>query len=248
MSRFAIVPTHWLENESLTQTDRIVLVALSSFADEHGYCWPSVSSIARRSGAAERTVQYSLKRLAELGAVRVAERSREQGGQTSNAYWLLGYDALPGVQQVQGGVQEMHPGGAIDAPGGVQQMHPNSTSKNRPSEATTTTTTTRGLSFDDQDHQQVYESYRRAHHNPTAFDATLRGLTLPMGGTPVSLEQVGAALLELAANNEGFNISRLRGYLRGLTRVRSTAGQSQEDRQARMLRIMEETMAARGIA
>lgn len=239
MSRFAIVPTYWLETESLTPADRMVLVALSSFADEGGYCWPSVASLARRSGSSERTVQYSLKRLAELGAIRIEERTREEGGQTSNAYWLLGFDKEPGVQP-------LHRGGAAIAPGGVQPLHPNSTSKNRVTEHATTTTA--ALTFADADQQQVYEQYRRAHHNPTAFDATLRGLTLAMGGSPVTLEQVGAALLELAANNEPFNLSRLRGYLRGLTRHKSVAGQSQEDRQARMLRIMEETMAARGIA
>lgn len=104
------------------------------------------------------------------------------------------------------------------------------------------------LNFGHPDQQQVYEQYRRAHHNPTAFDATLRGLTQAMGGPAYPLEKVGEALLELSANNEGFNLSRLRGYLRGLSRNRAPIGQSEEERQARMLAIMEETLAARGIA
>lgn len=248
MSRFAIVPTHWLENEELEPSDRMVLVALSSFADQQGYCWPSIASIARRARFSERTVQYSLKRLLDLGAISVEERVRKEGGQASNAYWLMGFDTLPGVQPVQGGVQPLHRGGAAIAPGGVQPLHPNSTNKNSTTEQPTTTTTT-ALDFGDPDQQQVYEQYRRAHHNPTAFDATLRGLTQAMGGPAYPLEQVGAALLELAANNEGFNLSRLRGYLRGLGRHKQgKLGQTEEERHARMLAIMEETLAARGIA
>ena len=44
-----------------------VLLALADFADDHGYCFPSVEYLAAKTRQAERTVQYSLGKLATLG-------------------------------------------------------------------------------------------------------------------------------------------------------------------------------------
>lgn len=207
MSRFAIVPTAWLRDPSLSSHDKLVLTILASYADQQGYCWPSVATLAADASVSERQVQYCLKALRDVGALEVIPRTKPDGSDASNGYWLLGYDK-------QGGVQVVHRGGAQRAPGGVQEVHPNNTSTNRTSEHTTATTTS-AFAFERPEHQQVYDQLRRSARLPQAFDAALRTCLEPMTGGPAyTLEQVGAALLELAGNGEPFNVSRLRGYLR----------------------------------
>jgi hypothetical protein len=214
MSRFAIVPTEVLRHPALTPQDKLVLTVLSSYADTDGYCWPSVATLSADSGLSERSVQYALRHLQEVMVVEVKRYQREDGGQGSNSYWVRGFD--------RGTVQLVHQGGAQLAGAPPQEVHPNSTSKNRTSLTTTTTTTAReaALRFDTPDAQDAYEAYRRAHRHPGAFDSTLRALQEGMtSGQAMPLEAIGRALLELQANGEAFNVSRLRGYLRGLDRA-----------------------------
>ena len=218
MSRFAIVPTEVLRHPALTPQDKLVLTVLSSYADTEGYCWPSVATLSADSGLSERSVQYALRHLQEVMVVEVQRYQREDGGQGSNSYWVRGFD--------RGTVQLVHQGGAQLAAPPPQEVHPNSTSKNRTSTTTTTTTTTAReavLRFDTPDAQEAYLAYRRAHRHPAAFDATLRALHEGMTtGQAMPLEAIGRALTELQANGEGFNVSRLRGYLRGLDRAPAT--------------------------
>lgn len=238
MSRFAIVPTAWLRDPALTSSEKLVLAVLASYADEQGYCWPAIRTVARDSGLSERQVQYSLKRLKEIGALEIARRTDAEGASTSNGFWMLGYD-----RKVAGGVQEVHQGGAEAAPGGVHMVHPNSTSMN--STKGTATTTTAAFAFNDPDQQRVYEAYRRGSRLPEAFDASLRTLLTPMtGGQPCTLEQLGAALLELAGNGEAFNLARLRGYVRkaeqgpAATPPYSPRGRAQGDLYAEAARLL----------
>lgn len=205
MSRFAVVPTAWLRDTTLTTYDKVVLCVIASYADTNGYCWPSVPTIAAGAGASERQVQYCLKHLQDVGAIDIVRRQRNNGDAASNGYWLKGYDRPV--------VNEVHHAGAVCAPGVVQEMHPNNTSKNKTTEHTTTTASV--FVFERDEHQQVYESLRRGSRLPAAFDASLRTCLEPMtGGKAYTLDQLGAALLELAGNGESFNIGRLRGYLR----------------------------------
>lgn len=216
MSRFAIVPTEVLRHSALTAQDKLVLTMLSSYADTDGYCWPSVGALATDCALSDRAVRYALSHLHELGVIEIERRERENGSQTSNAYWVRGYDR---------GTLHMVQGGAAYSAGGPLHMvqAQNSTSKNRTNEqATTTTTSAREplLQFDTPAIQDAYQAYRNAHRHPAAFDATLGALRDGMTtGAPVSLDAIGRALLELRGNGEAFNVARLRGYLRGLDRA-----------------------------
>jgi hypothetical protein len=221
MSRFGIVPTDVIRHPALTAQDKLVLVMLTTYADRLGWCWPSVATLATDCQLSERSVRYALKHLRELGVLVVKPNVGPDGEQTSNLYWVRGYD--PETLQLEQGAPAQFAGE------GLHEVHPNSTSKNSTSEhaTTTTTTTTRrvdvensGLTFAEPAAQQVYERLRRAHPNPAALDATLGAVRDGMTtGQPVALEAIGRALLELAGNGEGFNVSRLRGYIRGLERV-----------------------------
>lgn len=110
-----------MSNEALTwafrQTEvkpgpRFVLVVLADMADERHSCFPSVATIASRTGYSERAVKSHLLALTELGLVQRVERWRENGSQRSNRF-VLSVGASPG------GVQNLHPGN-ICTPGGAE--------------------------------------------------------------------------------------------------------------------------------
>lgn len=56
-------------------TVKILLYALASRADQHGYCWPSIGRLCIDTGLARRTVQTQLGRLVARGAVEREVRS-----------------------------------------------------------------------------------------------------------------------------------------------------------------------------
>jgi hypothetical protein len=51
----------------LPDSDKIVLLALADCANDEGHCWPSVASLVRKCTKSERTIQGSIKRLADEG-------------------------------------------------------------------------------------------------------------------------------------------------------------------------------------
>lgn len=46
-------------------TDKLVMLALADCADEEGRCWPSIATIARKSGVSERSVQRAIRKAEE---------------------------------------------------------------------------------------------------------------------------------------------------------------------------------------
>lgn len=48
-------------------TDKLVMLALADCANDEGHCWPSIATIARKSGASERSVQRAIRRAEEAG-------------------------------------------------------------------------------------------------------------------------------------------------------------------------------------
>lgn len=237
MSRFGIIPTHWMAHDSLTSSDKLVLAALSTYADSDGFCWPSVRAISDRSSLSERSVQYSLRNLEVAGAIHIERRSTNAGANTSNGFWITGYDFAPGR------VQTLREGGADIAPGRVQQVHPNNTTVNRPSEdsATTATAGAPSLTFSHPEAHAAYLGYRRAARLPAAFDAALRAVMDGMTtGEPVAETAVGAALVDMAGNGDTFNTARLRGCIRLQQRAQETTRTGQRPGAGRFNPVLSE--------
>jgi biotin operon repressor len=59
------------ESESLSPTERLIMLALADHADDDGRCYPSIERLCRRTGLSERAVQTNIKRLSEGGYVKV---------------------------------------------------------------------------------------------------------------------------------------------------------------------------------
>ncbi len=67
------------ERSTLYGTSRLVLLAIAERADDHGVAWPSVASLAERTGLKRRRVQQIIAEAVESGELSIA-----RGGGRSN--------------------------------------------------------------------------------------------------------------------------------------------------------------------
>lgn len=72
----------------LTQTARNVLLALATFTDLQGRCFPRRAQVAALAGCSEKTVTRALAELEGRGLLTREERRRADGGRTSDLYTL----------------------------------------------------------------------------------------------------------------------------------------------------------------
>ncbi|WP_409372310.1 helix-turn-helix domain-containing protein [Paraburkholderia mimosarum] len=79
---------NWAWEQSLPPASKLVLMALADAADEEGYCYPRVRTIAVKCGVSERTVQRTLKTFESGNLLVVTPRFTGEGRQTSNGYRL----------------------------------------------------------------------------------------------------------------------------------------------------------------
>lgn len=85
---FSICPKKVFINKELSGTDIRVYLILQGFADEKGFCFPSIAKIADIIGVSRRTVERSLNSLEKNNAIIRKKRIKNDGGYTSNAYYL----------------------------------------------------------------------------------------------------------------------------------------------------------------
>ncbi len=67
----------------LSTFEKLVMLALADCANDDGECWPSVATLSRKTGAAERTVQRSLRALEQCGLLKTITLTGR-----GNRYWL----------------------------------------------------------------------------------------------------------------------------------------------------------------
>ena len=73
---------------NLEPIDRLIMLALADNASDEGLAWPSITTLARKGGVADRTVQRTLHRFVEAGWV-LLEREPVGGRGRSNLYRLV---------------------------------------------------------------------------------------------------------------------------------------------------------------
>ena len=85
---FTSVWNWFLDREDMTVADKLVWIALKSYA---GYreVRPSVKTVAKRASVSVRTAQRSFDVLSKIGLLRVERRNRPDGGFATNRYILL---------------------------------------------------------------------------------------------------------------------------------------------------------------
>ena len=76
--------------QGMSPAQKAVLISLADQANDDGYCWPSVGTIAGRTCLSERAVQGAIKWLQAAGLLGASERRG-----TSSVYQITPADAAP---------------------------------------------------------------------------------------------------------------------------------------------------------
>lgn len=66
-----------------------VYLYLRGRANREGVCWPAVPTMARELKMSESTIRRALRDLVQEGFLKVEERQRESGADSSNKFTLL---------------------------------------------------------------------------------------------------------------------------------------------------------------
>lgn len=114
MSFWARYPVAALEDSRLTANDRLVLLAISSFADADGTAWPGISSLIRRSALSRSAVIRSLDHLESAGVITRTKR-RDDGKKVN----------LPNVYKIVEGSVSQELGWRLTDTRVVSHRHPN---------------------------------------------------------------------------------------------------------------------------
>ena len=89
VTRWGKVQAWWLRHPGIEADHFGVLAALSTYADEHGFCEPSQATLARWLKRSRPWVNRVIAELVEVGLLEKAARTRNNGGTTSCRYRLL---------------------------------------------------------------------------------------------------------------------------------------------------------------
>ena len=92
---FTLIENIILEDQTLSQVDILVYLAIAKHADGEGTCWPSMATIGKLARCARETVARSLTHLEARGYLKRTARFRPDGGVTSNVYQLKTIGAQP---------------------------------------------------------------------------------------------------------------------------------------------------------
>ncbi|MCF1437223.1 MAG: helix-turn-helix domain-containing protein [Shewanella sp.] len=72
----------------LNMSERMLVIALCSYANKDGKCWPTRKELARVTGGSLATVKRLLKVLEKKGYISIFQRQNEKGEFTSNLYHI----------------------------------------------------------------------------------------------------------------------------------------------------------------
>jgi hypothetical protein len=89
VTRWGKVHAWWLRHPDIDADRLSVLAALSTYADEDGYCEPSQATLARWLKRSRPWVNRVIAQLVGVGLLEKTARSRANGGTTSCRYRLL---------------------------------------------------------------------------------------------------------------------------------------------------------------
>lgn len=67
-----------------------VYLYLRGRANKEGFCWPAIPTMARELKMSESTIRRALRDLVQEGFLKVEERQRESGADSSNKFTLSG--------------------------------------------------------------------------------------------------------------------------------------------------------------
>jgi hypothetical protein len=191
----------WAESRA-EGSDLLVALAIADFANDDGEAFPSVGTLAKKARISQRSVQYSLEKLKNLGELDVEYASGPKG---CNRYTLgEGAKSAP--------PKPASPGGEVGFTGGVQPIAPGGVNPSAPKPSLLTTKNTNTT-------QHVEELARLWNENRSVAMPQIRELSptrkahirARLGAVP-DLERQKAAIIR-AAKSDFLNGSGDRGWV-----------------------------------
>jgi hypothetical protein len=88
-ARVSITPADAWSDQRLTPLQCRLLGLIGSYLGKDHKAWPSQNTLAGQLGVTRKAVNDGVKALREYGYVQVQKRTREDGGQTSNCYFVV---------------------------------------------------------------------------------------------------------------------------------------------------------------
>ena len=76
------------ERRDISGSVKAVYIYLLDRANSKGECWPAVSTIGKELSLSRRTVQRAISELESKGLLAREDRWRENGGRSSNLYYV----------------------------------------------------------------------------------------------------------------------------------------------------------------
>lgn len=103
MSRFLVLPSRIMDDERIMSSGRHlqVMMALGNYADKKGWCHPSKKAISDKLNCHSNTAKRCLDDLVEWGYIERFERTRDDGGQSSNDYRILFDICIPETEETE---------------------------------------------------------------------------------------------------------------------------------------------------
>lgn len=231
MPDLCIIPVRALEDRTLSPRELRTLLAVGAYTNRHGRgVWASQSTMAQRAGISRPQFNTCVKSLVEKGYLRKTRRFKENGGEITSMIDVILDD--PAEESSEARVPEsgtppvyserVHPpvpdSGTPPVPAAGTPRVPTVGTQTTPINVTASPTPAIASElerFEHADHRAAYQALRTAHRFPVSFDAGLREVHEPStGGAGYAWSVIGAALVQLQANGETFNVARLRGYCR----------------------------------
>jgi len=121
---FGIVPTGAILDPEVSKSDLWLLALLSTYADKDGYCWPSLGVLAEQARMTKPGVSKALHRLEKAGWLKIIQRHRDNGSQTTNGYYIQRHKhgVVPAPEEppdlVNGGPEQI---GSEESQGGAEK-------------------------------------------------------------------------------------------------------------------------------
>lgn len=101
-----------LEQTTELPVDKLILIAIANFADEHHQCFPARKTLAKLAMCSVDTVDRAIKRLIDSNMLSKDARLADKGGLRSNCYTLpVGEYGERAHNPSQGDSRKMRPGG-----------------------------------------------------------------------------------------------------------------------------------------
>lgn len=95
---FIMVYQDFLESDLLDNYyQKLIYIYLKKFADSNNQCFPSIKKLSNLTKIGATKVKQTLVELEEKGVISKANRSRADGGKSSNLYTLYDYSEIWGV-------------------------------------------------------------------------------------------------------------------------------------------------------